>query len=71
MVSKANIWGALASTKRIWREDGHICIRACEVNQAEKRIDMRSFSSVVLANADQTFPKPDKLEFISFVGVEP
>ena len=69
-VSKANIWGPLASLHELWREDAYVCIYACEVNQEDERIDIRTFSSVVPAEADQTFPKPEKLDFMSYVRVE-
>ena len=69
-VSKANIWGSLASLHELWREDAYVCIYACEVNQEEERIDIRTFSSVVSAEADQTFPKPEKLDFMSYVRIE-
>ena len=66
MVTNAMVWGDLATKPDVWNKDAVVEIAAAGVNMKDGRIDLRSFSQVLLASQSASFRVPTRLAYVKW-----
>ena len=66
MVTNAMVWGDLATKPDVWNKDAVVEIAAAAVNTKDGRIDLRSFSQVLLSPLSASFRVPARLAYVKW-----
>jgi hypothetical protein len=63
-VTNVMVWGCLAQSENLWKNDTVVDIMAADVSHIHKRINLREFSQVVVSGKTGSFKKASRLTFV-------